>query len=125
MEDNSRSSYSVYAQIMQWERAQRLAEYKQQQELERLRTGSKPSPLQSRNVSKCSHSSRLQSSLKPKKHIYKTNNSVAIFLILGWLMGIVTYWGFTQVSANFTAKTQQQNSVLLRSNSLSYHQFSV
>ncbi|MEB3280209.1 MAG: hypothetical protein VKK42_14940 [Lyngbya sp.] len=100
MENNSRSSYSVYAQIMQWERAQRLAEYKQQQELERLRTGSKPFPLKYRNDSNFSHSSRLQSSLKPKKHTNKTNVSVAIILMLGWLMGMLTHWAFIEFQPN-------------------------
>ncbi|MEA5541071.1 hypothetical protein VB834_18780 [Limnoraphis robusta Tam1] len=122
MNDKSRSSYSVYAQIMQWERAKRLAEYQEEEELERFLTTSKLSPP-AKKTTTLSRISKPKSSLTPVKNTSKAKISAGIILILGWLMGIVTYWGFTLVTANFTAQTEQESSVLLQSSSLIPRQF--
>ncbi|KKD37917.1 hypothetical protein [Limnoraphis robusta] len=122
MNDKSRSSYSVYAQIMQWERAKRLAEYQEEEELERFLTTSKLSPP-AKKTTTLSRISKPKSSLTPVKNTSQAKISAGIILILGWLMGIVTYWGFTLVTANFTAQTEQESSVLLQSSSLIPRQF--
>ncbi|MFY7804318.1 MAG: hypothetical protein ACOVQ7_12915 [Limnoraphis robusta] len=122
MNDKSRSSYSVYAQIMQWERAKRLAEYQEEEELERFMTTSKLSPP-AKKTATLSRISKPKSSLTPVKNTSQAKISAGIILILGWLMGIVTYWGFTLVTANFTAQTEQESSVLLQSSSLIPRQF--
>lgn len=122
MNDKSRSSYSVYAQIMQWERAKRLAEYQEEEELERFLTTSKLS-APAKKTATLSRISKPKSSLTPVKNTSQAKISAGIILILGWLMGIVTYWGFTLVTANFTAQTEQESSVLLQSSSLIPRQF--
>ncbi|MEA5497131.1 hypothetical protein [Limnoraphis robusta] len=122
MNDKSRSSYSVYAQIMQWERAKRLAEYQEEEELEGFLTTSKLSPP-AKKTTTLSRISKPKSSLTPVKNTSQAKISAGIILILGWLMGIVTYWGFTLVTANFTAQTEQESSVLLQSSSLIPRQF--
>lgn len=122
MNDKSRSSYSIYAQIMQWERAKRLAEYQEEEKLERFLTTSKLSPP-AKKTTTLSRISKPKSSLTPVKNTSQAKISAGIILILGWLMGIVTYWGFTLVTANFTAQTEQESSVLLQSYSLIPRQF--
>ncbi|MCG5061826.1 MAG: hypothetical protein KA714_28650 [Limnoraphis sp. WC205] len=122
MNDKSRSSYSVYAQIMQWERAKRLAEYQEEEELERFMTTSKLS-APAKKTATLSRISKPKSSLTPVQNTSQAKISAGIILILGWLMGIVTYWGFTLVTANFTAQTEQESSVLLQSSSLIPRQF--
>ena len=122
MENKSRSSDSVYAQIMHWERAKRLAEY-QQEQLEQFLTTSKPRHSTHKKTSTYSHFSQSQSSLNSGKNASKTRLSAVTILILGWLMGMLTHWSFTQFAANSAAVTERQNSVLLRSYSSSDPQF--
>lgn len=113
MENQSRNSYSVYAQMMQWEKAKRLAEYQKEEELERFLTTSKLSPSPAKNTVNRYRVNPAKFSSTPVKKSSKTQVYTGIIWVLGWLMGVVSYWGFTEVTANFTAQTELQNSVYL------------
>ncbi len=112
MENQSRNSYSVYAQMIQWEKAKQLAEYQKEEELKRFMTTSKSSPSRAKMINHSRiHPAKFSST--PVKKSSKTQVSTGMIWVLGWLMGVVSYWGFTQVTANFTAQTERQNSVFL------------